>query len=312
MAKDRSELTQNVGLNESEETVLRVVDINNIVNNMGTYKKISSILNQSLLSISFLFLISIIFVYVFYTGNTDPAELFEVVKETSLAIGTYLFVTFFNLINDHFIVFLETFKTTDETITGIQGELLSIVKVIHFETELKPNKAIYSIFIMTAFLFFCLNLLNIIQAQKQTKITNCKFNNYYVPKLFLILDFFNLLDKKQLYLKEIKQLRTKTFFNNNKELKANILSIFFNIEDAEKYTIKEEIKTFFLFYSYTKLSTKKIEKNTTPRKTKEIKSIETKGQILEAQLKAPTATQKPTMKKEDFLKSMKEGIKNNE
>lgn len=252
---------KNTGLEIDTGRVQKVM-INEIVNNMGEYRKISHILqSQSFLlfvsfSISFLILyISIVFLYDINKESLQIDQIFNNYKEISKGILITFFTSLISLYNDLIMGIIFLYKSDNETIIQLLNILKSITENLTFET--RPLTFTENItLIVTLFIFILLNFLNIIQAAHQNKLTNSRITNYYTPKIFILLNLLRMIDKNKIYIKRIKSLRTQTNFKD-KTISEQLNKIFF-LKEWEKYEIDETNTTFFIFYSYTILEIKEI------------------------------------------------------
>ncbi|MDD2697327.1 MAG: hypothetical protein PHF17_00850 [Arcobacteraceae bacterium] len=275
------------GLQVQEERLARAIIINPFINNMGTfnnYKKI--LLNSSgIIFISYTIAFSIIYYYNYY-NNFNIYNMFLMYKDFLTYTAFFFIQNTFDLINNNLKLVFENLNINP----AIKEEILSMIDVFEMKKTINPNKYFYYINILAIFIFILLNFLNILQTIEQVKLSNHKVQNYYIPKIFIFLKFFFVLNPKHLYIKQIKQLKQNIFFNQNKELKKLILENYFNIntDEAEKYEVKENIETFLLFYSYTILTPHKL-----PEKEKK-----------EAKEKEP-AKEKPAAKKSEMMERIK-------
>ena len=238
--------------NTPQRTIRRIA-INGMVDNLGNFRFIDFLKEQML----FLTILTIIFSTIFISYQTknynDYMKLFFDTSDFIQDLTLYIYTLFFAYSFDTLKHFLEII--TIQEVESLKLELLQFLELITIEKPKHPlkNSVLYLLYSIAIF-FILLNSLNIIQAKRQNQIRNWKISNYYTPKIFLVFEWFGMLETNEnIYLKKIKLLQRETTFTT--EIKQLILRDYFKIDNnnIKEYNLIENIKTIFFFYSIHKL-----------------------------------------------------------
>ncbi len=232
------------------QKVIRKVQINGLVDNLGNFTFLEFLKSQ-ILSIT---LISIILSTVFSAIMTknyfkDPMALFFATSNFLQDLSLYIYKVFFAW---SFSAIKNIFEIID--IEGTKELKSEILYYLSFITIEKPDYSlineVYYLLFAICFVFIMLNMLNILQAKRQNQLRNWKISNYYTPKIIIILEIVGKIDTtSKIYFKKIKKLQRETIFSN--EIKSLIIRDYFKIDNdnISKYDLLENIKTFAFFYS---------------------------------------------------------------